>query len=393
MNMSNERMMAGLRLAAGIPEEEPYTLEEALASIAKESGYRVIPRGAYVPERPGDQIYAAMIEAMREVGAVAKLGEYKESKDGPVQYRFRGVDAVVNAAGPAFRKAGIIPTPTLLAADRTPGTTARGGSKMTTVLRVRYDFFAVDGSSISVVVEGEANDTSDKGTGKAFSVAYRIALLQLLAIPTDDPDPDAVRIEGDHTPPLSGALAGFVAAGILNDPIERLEALWHLLTAHVQPDSRVPDDTEGRVWWELFAERYRGEVMAAETQEALGELWRRYGQFGRTFKIGREGDVGQLITNRVKEMQTAYKAALTECAELINGADDTVALDLAVEVVRQHLSAHRIKAEDSLMYFEEIAKKRDQFRTQQDEPEPGELAAAPADEANDDQGDGEGRDY
>lgn len=384
--MSDERRMAGLKLALGADEDEEYSFEEALASLARETGMRVVPLD-WQPEGP-ERIYPAMIEAMREVGAVAKLGEYKESKDGPVQYRFRGVDAVVNAAGPAFRKAGIIPTPTLLVADRTPGTTARGGSKMTTVLRVRYDFFAVDGSSLSVVVEGEANDTSDKGTGKAFSVAYRIALLQLLAIPTDDPDPDAVRIEGDHTPPLSGALAGFLAAGILNDPVERLEGLWHLLTAHVQADARVPDDTDGRVWWELFAERYRAEVAGADGKDALGKLWTRLGQFGRTFSVGRDGDVGQLITARHKALQDEYRAALIECRDLIHNATDTIALDLAVEVVRQHLAAHRILPEDSLMYLENITKKRDQLRAQAAEPD--ELGQALADEAAHDQGDGEG---
>lgn len=386
--MSDERRMAGLKLALGADEDEAYSFEEALASLARETGMRVVPLD-WQPE-PSQRIYAAMIEAMREVGAVAKLGEYKESKDGPVQYRFRGVDAVVNAAGPAFRKAGIIPVPTLLVADRTPGTTARGGSKMTTVLRVRYDFFAVDGSSLSVVVEGEANDTSDKGTGKAFSVAYRIALLQLLAIPTDDPDPDAVRIEGGHTPPLSDALTAFVLAGVRNDPVERLEGLWHLVTAHVQPDARLPHEDDQRVWWEVFADRYRAEVNAADDRPKLEALWKALGQFGRTFRVGRDGDVGQLITERHKTIQAEYRAALTECRDLIHNATDTIALDLAVEVVRQHLAAHRILPEDSLMYLENITKKRDQLHAQAAEPEPDELGQALADEAAHDQGDGEG---
>lgn len=386
--MSDERRMAGLKLALGADEDEEYSFEEALASLARETGMRVVPLD-WQPEGP-ERIYPAMIEAMREVGAVAKLGEYKESKDGPVQYRFRGVDAVVNAAGPAFRKAGIIPTPTLLVADRTPGTTARGGSKMTTVLRVRYDFFAVDGSSLSVVVEGEANDTSDKGTGKAFSVAYRIALLQLLAIPTDDPDPDAVRIEGGHTPPLSDALTAFVLAGVRNDPVERLEGLWHLVTAHVQPDARLPHEDDQRVWWEVFADRYRAEVNAADDRPKLEALWKALGQFGRTFRVGRDGDVGQLITERHKIIQAEYRAALTECRDLIHNATDTIALDLAVEVVRQHLAAHRILPEDSLMYLENITKKRNQLHAQAAEPEPDELGQALADEAAHDQGDGEG---
>lgn len=396
--MSEERKMAGLKLAVGADEDEVWTVESMLASIARESGMQVVPADATVTiggfgDAGAGKIYPAMIEAMREVGAVAKLGDYKERSDGPVIYKFRGVDAVVNAAGPAFRKAGIIPAPTIVKADRTPGTTKQGGSKVTTILRVRYTFFAVDGSSIIVEIEGEASDTSDKGTGKAFSVAYRIALLQLLAIPTDDPDPDAVRIEGDHTPPLSDALAAFVLAGVRNDPVERLEGLWHLVTAHVQPDARLPHEEDQRVWWEVFADRYRAEVNAADDRPKLEALWKSIGQFGRTFRVGRDGDVGQLITERNKTIQAEYRAALTECRDLIHTATETAALDLAVEVVRQHLQKHRILPEDSLMYLDEITKKRDQLRAQHAEParsEQDELADELAAEAADDQGDGEG---
>lgn len=389
--MSNERMMAGLRLAAGIPEEEPYTLEEALASIARETGFRVVPNGSEVEVRqPGEQIYPALIRVMQDVGAVAKLGEYREREGAPVQYRFRGVDAVVNAAGPALRRVGVLPVPQILTSERIPGTTKGGASKLTTIIRIRYRFTAADGSYVDVEVEGEATDMSDKGTGKAFSVAYRIALLQLLAIPTDDPDPDAVRIEGGHTPPISDALTAFVLAGVRNDPVERLEGLWHLVTAHVQPDARLPHEDDQRVWWEVFADRYRAEVNAADDRPKLEALWKALGQFGRTFRVGRDGDVGQLITERHKIIQAEYRAALTECRDLIHNATDTIALDLAVEVVRQHLAAHRILPEDSLMYLENITKKRDQLHAQAAEPEPDELGQALADEAAHDQGDGEG---
>jgi hypothetical protein len=391
--MTNERVMAGLKLAVGADEDEEYTLEEALASIAREAGYRVVSLDTPAPSIfSGRQpmIYPAMIEAMREVGAVAKLGEYKESKDGPVQYRFRGVDAVVNAAGPAFRKVGVVPVPTLLVADRTPGTTARGGSKMTTVLRIRYDFFASDGSSVSATVEGEANDTSDKGTGKAFSVAYRIALLQILAIPTDDPDPDAVRIEGGHTPPLSDALTAFVLAGVRNDPIGRLEGLWHLVTSHVQPDARLPHEEDPRVWWEVFAERYIAEVDGAANKEELSALWGHLGQFGRTFRVGPRGDVGEMIQARVRQINADQKAAMEESATLIEQADDIPALDVATDVVKAHLAAHRITAEASMEYLAAIATKRDTLTAKALEADLAEQAEALANEAANDQGASDG---
>lgn len=387
--MSSERIMAGLKLAVGVPEDEPYTFEEAIHSLAKEAGMQVMPAAG----RSG-MIYPALIEAMREVGAVAKLGEYRDNKG--TNYRFRGVDAVVNACGPALRKAGILPVPVVENIERRPGTTQGGGSKLHVVAKVTYRFTAADGSHVDVTVEGEASDTSDKGTGKAMSVAYRIALLQLFAIPTDDPDPDAVRVEGGHAPPLSDALVAFILAGVRNDPVERLEGLWHLLTSHVQADTRLPHEEDQRVWWEVFADRYRAEVTAADDRPKLEALWKALGQFGRTFRVGRDGDVGQLITERNKEIQAAYRAALTECRDLIHTAVDSTALDLAVEVVRQHLAAHRILPEDSLMYLEEIDKRRKQLREQEAEQErnpTGELAAALAEEAANDRGDGEGVDY
>jgi hypothetical protein len=54
-------------------------------------------------------------------------------------------------------------------------------------------------------VPGEAFDSGDKATAKAMSVAFRIALLQGLSLPTDETDPDAQTYERanhptNHTP-------------------------------------------------------------------------------------------------------------------------------------------------------------------------------------------------
>lgn len=357
-----EAVLAGLRSAVGADPDEAYTVQEMLERIARTEGFRLVPRGAYVPTE-GEQIYPAVIEAMRHVGAVAKLGEYKESRDGPVQYRFRGVDAVVNAAGPAFRKAGVIPVPTILTAARTPGTTKGGGSKMTTVIRVRYAFFAADGSSISLEVEGEANDTSDKGTGKAFSVAYRIALLQLLAIPTDDPDPDATRIEGDHTPPLSAALARYLTAKVATGPLDQLEELWTLLTAHVAPDARVnPEDAQSTVWWELWARRYQAEVEAAAPDGgptgALRDLWQAIGPFGRAFRIGDGRNVNKAITEATMRWGERQRMFVDEVFSKVRAAETPADLDDATELVKLHLAEKAILPADSLSILEVIEKAR-----------------------------------
>jgi len=112
------------------------------------------------------------------------------------KFHFRGIDAVVNAVGPALRKAGVVPTPVLETATYRDILTGGNRTPMQQcTVQVRYQFWGPAGDHLDVVVPGEAFDSGDKGTAKAMSVAYRIALLQLLALPTDEPDPDATSYE------------------------------------------------------------------------------------------------------------------------------------------------------------------------------------------------------
>jgi hypothetical protein len=127
----------------------------------------------------------ALKAVMDEVQAVGKDGFNKNQK-----YNFRGIDAVVNAVGPAFRKHGIVPVPILKDINYRDVKSAGGSPQREVTVKVCYQFVGPAGDMLDVVVPGEAMDSGDKGTAKAMSVAYRIALLQLLCIPTDEPDPD-----------------------------------------------------------------------------------------------------------------------------------------------------------------------------------------------------------
>src|SRR5699024_3842939 len=64
----------------------------------------------------------------------------------------------------------------------------------------QYVFYAEDGSSITTRVAAESWDNGDKSAPKAMSVAFRTALLQALALPTDEADPDSQTYERDHGP-------------------------------------------------------------------------------------------------------------------------------------------------------------------------------------------------
>ncbi len=148
-------------------------------------------------------IYAALAAVMEDCKAVAKRDRNEHQR-----FLFRGIDAVVNAVGPVLRKHRVVVVPTV--EHVTYDTVATSTGKPATACRVlaTYTFFAADGSSINTRVAAEAWDAGDKAAPKAMSVAFRTALLQALALPTDEPDPDSQTYERDHAPAPSRAEAG-----------------------------------------------------------------------------------------------------------------------------------------------------------------------------------------
>lgn len=136
-------------------------------------------------------IHVALAAAKEAVGAVSK-----SQRNTAQNFNFRGVDAVVNAAAPALNKFGVIVVPQLI--DYTYDTVEVGAKRTPmahVIARVAYSFYGPAGDHVQAVVFSEAMDSGDKCVAKAMSVAYRIALLQVLNLPTDEPDPDSVSYE------------------------------------------------------------------------------------------------------------------------------------------------------------------------------------------------------
>ena len=132
-----------------------------------------------------DSIHVLMGRVMADIKEVGKGG--KHEKQG---YAYRKVDDIVNAAGDAMRKHGVFPVPVLqsVAYEATEVGKNRTETRIAQV-EVCYQFFGPNGDHVDVVVPAESMDSGDKSTPKAMSVAYRIALSQVFAIPTGDPDP------------------------------------------------------------------------------------------------------------------------------------------------------------------------------------------------------------
>ena len=131
------------------------------------------------------KIFQALSDVMADVTAVGK-----DSQNKAQGFNFRGIDAILNMVAPALRNHGVTVVPIVEDKQYDLVPTKSGGTMGHAVLTVRYRFTAVDGSYIETVVYGEAMDSGDKTYAKAMSVAFRTALIQCLAIPTNDRDPD-----------------------------------------------------------------------------------------------------------------------------------------------------------------------------------------------------------
>jgi len=168
------------------------------------------------------KIHEAIADIMGEVGAIKK--DRANSQQG---YKFRGIDDVYLAVHDLFVKYGVFSVPTV-ESDRTEERTTKSGSALIyRVLKIRYEFFSRDGSSISATVIGEGMDSGDKASNKAMSVAHKYAILQLLAIPTEDTvDPE---VDSHDVAPrqmdasreyidLKAALIDYINAGMFDHP-------------------------------------------------------------------------------------------------------------------------------------------------------------------------------
>jgi hypothetical protein len=131
-------------------------------------------------------IHEALIEIMKAVPAVPKSDRNEAQR-----FDFRGIDSVLNAVGPKLRDHGVIVYPQVTEHHAREVSTSKGTKMNAVTLLVQYTFVDKGGDSLTVEVPGEAMDAGDKAYSKAMSVAFRTALLQTLALPTDEKDPDA----------------------------------------------------------------------------------------------------------------------------------------------------------------------------------------------------------
>lgn len=186
------------------------------------------------------RIYELMGKVIADVKPVSK-----DQRNEQQRFLYRGIDGVLNAVGPALRAHGVFITAELGKLE--VGTVEVGKDRKPmayVMLHCRYHFNGPRGDAVITEVAAEAMDSGDKAVSKAWSVALRTALLQVFAIPTDEPDPDASSYERsapsadrDRTPEAQAVADAALAA----DALIVVQNLWREASEHDLLDVAVID--------------------------------------------------------------------------------------------------------------------------------------------------------
>ena len=136
----------------------------------------------------GKLIYTKIPAIMADIDPIKK-----EQRNKTQGFMYRGIDDLYNALQKIMSHHKVCSVPYFVEViSRTERPTKSGGVLFVSVYLIDYNFYAEDGSSITARVVGEAMDSGDKGSNKAFAVADKYALLQVFKIPTEDSiDPDS----------------------------------------------------------------------------------------------------------------------------------------------------------------------------------------------------------
>ena len=144
-------------------------------------------------------IYESINKIMEQIPAISK------SKTNQQQgFKFRGIDDVMNTLQPILAKNKVFVTPEVIENNREERLTKSGGTITYSIMKIKYTFFAEDGTFITATTVGEAMDTADKASNKSMAIAFKYALFQVFCIPTEEmQDPDEITPENSFKKPNS----------------------------------------------------------------------------------------------------------------------------------------------------------------------------------------------
>lgn len=148
---------------------------------------------AVVPEPSRAQACPHVYRAINRITcAFAKAGIGKTHSNLIDQYQYRSIDDVLNRLSPLLAQHRLCVLPRVLRRKCSDREGELGLLLVNVRLLVAFDLVSArDGSRHTVVAWGEALDASDKGTAKAMSSAFKLAMLEAFCVPVATEDADA----------------------------------------------------------------------------------------------------------------------------------------------------------------------------------------------------------
>lgn len=133
-------------------------------------------------------IFKALSKVQKDI---AEQGISKGDYNDFDKYKFRGIDAVLNALAPIFAKHGVLLLPSQDTCEIRTITTAKGTPMNHCKVVMNFTFYDEHGDSVTRMFPGEAMDRGDKAVNKACTAAYKYFLFEALCIPVEGtPDAD-----------------------------------------------------------------------------------------------------------------------------------------------------------------------------------------------------------
>ena len=315
---------------------------------------------------------------LADVGPVLKTGFNETQK-----YNFRGIDQVVNAVNAAFKRHRIFPTSKIEFFQLRDAMTTTNKPTREATLRVVYRFTAPDGSHVETEVPGEALDTSDKTTPKAMSVALRIALLQMLLLPTDEPTTDHEYLTRDGVGAMSPSVSAYLLDRLTVAPLpEVVGPIRAMISEHSAWDRPT---REGQATWAAnFADRLAWIIDEAADQPTLTDIHKVL-DAARLLNVSTQaGTMVDHLKARWTALGKLYAQTLDHVMARIMAAQGQDELDIAIGCGEAAVEAGSLPAkslQEALVVAEDRRAKLPEFAPQE-EPGTADEAAEVLDSIN-----------
>lgn len=191
-------------------------------------------------------VYQIVAVVKGEVGAI---GKKQPAQNSGINYPFRRIDDIFNAAHGPMSKHGLVVVPDSITGTENAEVQFKNSTGLSRIIRIRFKAYGPAGDSIPIEVQGEANDTADKASNKAHTAALKIAVSQLLMIPYEEMiDQDDTRLEraDQGSAPATQARRQRAASDhVTADDVKHLETIMGDLTQAEKDAVRDQRKAEG----------------------------------------------------------------------------------------------------------------------------------------------------